>query len=70
MADKPPTLTYEQARDELATVVASLEAGGLTLEESLSLWERGEELATICSAWLTAARERVDAADPGIHAAE
>lgn len=54
--------TYEEARDELASVVAALEAGGLTLEESLSLWERGEELAGICQAWLDTARTRVDSA--------
>ena len=59
-------LTYEQARDELATVVASLEAGGLTLEESLRLWERGEELAKVCQNWLDGARRRVESADePG-----
>lgn len=60
MSEQP---TYEQARDELATVVASLEAGGLTLEESLRLWERGEELAAICRTWLEGARRQVDAAD-------
>ena len=60
MSEQP---TYEQARDELATVVASLEAGGLTLEESLRLWERGEELAGICRTWLEGARRQVDAAD-------
>lgn len=54
-------LTYEQAREELAAVVAGLEAGGLTLEESLALWERGEALAAHCQAWLDAARVRVDA---------
>lgn len=58
MAD--PTPSYEQARDELAAVVAQLEAGGLTLEESLALWERGEQLAAICQAWLEGARARVD----------
>ena len=63
MAEKAKDLTYEQARDELATVVAALEAGGLTLEQSLALWERGEELAGICSTWLTSARERVAAVD-------
>jgi exodeoxyribonuclease VII small subunit len=61
MAEKAKDLTYEQARDELAAVVATLEAGGLTLEQSLALWERGEELAAICSTWLTTARERVTA---------
>ncbi|MCE7082128.1 exodeoxyribonuclease VII small subunit [Streptomyces sp. ST2-7A] len=53
---------YEQARDELVTVVRRLEAGGSTLEESLALWERGEELAGICRQWLEGARARLDAA--------
>jgi exodeoxyribonuclease VII small subunit len=55
-----PTLSYEQARGELATVVERLEAGGTTLEESLALWERGEELAGICQKWLDGARARLD----------
>ena len=41
-------LSYEQARAELAAVVEKLEAGGATLEESLALWERGEQLAAVC----------------------
>ncbi|MYT34495.1 exodeoxyribonuclease VII small subunit [Streptomyces sp. SID8356] len=56
------TLGYEQARDELIEVVRRLEAGGTTLEESLALWERGEELAKICRHWLEGARARLDAA--------
>ncbi len=66
------TLSYEQARDELAGVVRRLEAGGLTLEQSLDLWERGEKLAAICAEWLDGARARLTAAmaardtsDPG-----
>ncbi|MFD5319838.1 exodeoxyribonuclease VII small subunit [Streptomyces sp. NPDC127098] len=55
-------LGYEQARDELVDVVRRLEAGGVTLEESLALWERGEELARICGHWLEGARARLDAA--------
>ncbi|KUN32938.1 exodeoxyribonuclease VII small subunit [Streptomyces longwoodensis] len=55
-------LGYEQARDELIEVVRRLEAGGTTLEESLALWERGEELATVCRRWLEGARARLDAA--------
>lgn len=57
--DRP---SYEQARAELATVVERLEAGGISLEESLTLWERGERLADICQGWLDGARERLDAA--------
>ncbi len=59
-------LTYEQARDELAGIVASLESGGLTLEESLALWERGEALAAHCRTWLETARTRIaDIVDEG-----
>jgi exodeoxyribonuclease VII small subunit len=56
------TLTYEEARDQLIDVVRTLEQGGTTLAESLTLWERGEELARICQAALDGARERLDAA--------
>jgi exodeoxyribonuclease VII small subunit len=56
------SLSYEQARDELAGVVRQLEAGGLTLEQSLDLWERGEKLAAVCAEWLDGARARLTAA--------
>ena len=58
-ADERPS--YEEAREELVEVVRRLEAGGTTLEESLSLWERGEQLATICQEWLDGARARLGA---------
>jgi exodeoxyribonuclease VII small subunit len=51
--------SYEQARDELTELVRRLEAGGLTLEQSLQLWERGERLAAICTEWLEGARARL-----------
>lgn len=57
-----PGPSYEKARDELADVVRRLESGGLTLEESLTLWERGEELADICQRWLDGARATLDEA--------
>ena len=57
-----PALSYEAAREELADVVRRLEAGGATLEESLSLWERGEQLARTCQDWLDGAKARLDAA--------
>ncbi len=53
-------LSYEAARDELVKVVAELEQGSVTLEESLALWERGEALASQCESWLTGARKRLD----------
>ncbi|CAL9436609.1 Exodeoxyribonuclease 7 small subunit [Streptomyces sp. enrichment culture] len=61
-AARTEALGYEQARDELIEVVRRLEAGGTTLEESLALWERGEELAKICRSRLDGARARLDAA--------
>ena len=61
-AAKPDTLSYEQARDELVVIVQRLESGGVPLEESLALWERGEQLAAVCQAWLDGAKAKVDAA--------
>ena len=61
-AAKTETPSYEAAREELIDVVRRLEAGGTTLEESLALWERGEELAKVCRRWLDGARARLDAA--------
>ena len=55
------TPSYEEARDELIAVVQKLEAGGASLQESIELWERGEELAAICQRWLDGARARLDA---------
>jgi exodeoxyribonuclease VII small subunit len=61
VTDEAP-LSYEQARDKLTAVVKKLEAGGLTLEQSLELWERGEQLAAVCAEWLDGARARLAAA--------
>jgi len=61
MSDSPRP-GYEQARDELAEVVRQLEQGGASLEQSLALWERGEELAKICQEWLDGAKARLDSA--------
>ncbi|GHD04084.1 exodeoxyribonuclease VII small subunit [Zhihengliuella salsuginis] len=55
-------LSYEQAREELITVVSQLEAGGASLEQSLALWERGEALAARCEGWLEGARQRLESA--------
>jgi exodeoxyribonuclease VII small subunit len=53
-------LGYEEARDELIEVVQQLEQGGLDLDVSLKLWERGEELAKRCEEYLAGARKRVE----------
>ncbi|HET6876501.1 MAG TPA: exodeoxyribonuclease VII small subunit [Jatrophihabitans sp.] len=60
--NEPAEPTYEAARAELREIVAKLESGGQTLEESLALWERGEHLAAVCQRWLDDAGQRLDAA--------
>jgi exodeoxyribonuclease VII small subunit len=52
-------LGYEACRDELIEVVRLLEQGGLDLDSSLRLWERGEKLAKRCEEHLAGARKRV-----------
>jgi exodeoxyribonuclease VII small subunit len=55
-------LGYEESRDELIEVVRRLEQGGLDLDTSLKLWERGEELAKRCEEHLEGARQKVERA--------
>ncbi len=63
-AEQPSGPSYESARDELVQIVQRLESGGAPLDESLALWERGEELAAICQRWLDGAKAKIDAARP------
>ena len=63
-AKRDEQVSYEAAREELLEVVRQLESGGLPLEKSLALWERGEELAQICQTWLDGARARLAARRP------
>jgi exodeoxyribonuclease VII small subunit len=68
MAQSPTgveALSYEEARDELVRVVAELEQGSTSLEDSIALWERGEALARRCEEWLIGAKARLDAARAG-----
>lgn len=62
MSEPSTEPSYEQARAELREIVAKLESGAQSLEESLALWERGEKLADICQKWLDGASTRLDAA--------
>ncbi len=55
-------ISYEKARDELAGIVAQLEGGELGLEESIKIWERGEELVKVCQEWLDGAKARIEKA--------
>ena len=65
MAEKlpdPASMSYESARDELMAIVSALETGTASLDESVSLWERGEALSQRCEEWLVGARARLEAA--------
>jgi exodeoxyribonuclease VII small subunit len=63
-------LSYEDARNELVTVVAELEKGTSTLEQTLALWERGEALANRCEEWLVGAKARLETARKSAEQAE
>ncbi|MFW6068910.1 MAG: exodeoxyribonuclease VII small subunit [Chloroflexota bacterium] len=58
--DTPEELNFEEALAELEGIVTRLEAGDLTLEESLALFERGQQLAEFCSKQLEDATLRVE----------
>ena len=62
MSETEPEISYEQARAQLAEVVAALESGGAPLAESVELWRKGEALADICQRWLDGARQELEAA--------
>jgi exodeoxyribonuclease VII small subunit len=54
-----PQLTFEELYRELEETVRRLEAGDLTLDESLALFERGAALAEQCNLLLDSAELRV-----------
>ena len=59
--DKPrdEPIEFEEALQELETLVEELEEGELPLEESLRRFERGVVLTRICQQALTAAEQKV-----------
>ena len=52
-------LSFEGALNRLENIVQILQAGGLTLEQAVSLFEEGMKLARICSQRLDAAELKV-----------
>ena len=53
-------LSYERAREQLVAAITQLESGQLGLEESLKVWERGEQLASHCQSFLDEAKQRLE----------
>lgn len=61
---KPVTeLTFEQALDELDTLVRRMESGDLSLDESIAAYRRGAELARYCQGKLAAAEQEIKKLD-------
>ena len=59
--DKPiDDMTFEEALAALEVTVRRLESGDVPLDESISLYERGERLRTACQARLDAAQAKID----------
>ena len=65
MSKEIAKLSYEQARDELQSVVSQLEQQNVSLEASMALWERGEALAKHCEQFLAGARKKLDEVSKG-----
>lgn len=60
MADEQPAPSFESCLDDLERVVKELEAGDLTLERSLELFEKGMGLSETCRKQLEDAETRVE----------
>ena len=59
MSDKIEKLSYEEAFDELKQIVAKLNEGKVTLDESLQLYKRGNELAAYCDKKLKEVTQKI-----------
>jgi exodeoxyribonuclease VII small subunit len=60
--DEIAQLPYEQARDRLIKAVQALEAGGLSLDQSMHQWEIGEALAKRAQSLLSDVRSKLESA--------
>lgn len=63
-------MTFETALAELQAVVERLEAGKVSLEDSLASYERGMELVTLCNRYLDNAEQRVSTVRLGAEGVE
>lgn len=63
-AKKP--MAFETAMAEIEQIVSGMEAGKLSLEESLAAYQRGAELLSFCRAKLDAAQQQVQVLEDGV----
>ena len=67
MAGKTPkSLSFEAAVAELEQVVADMESGKLSLEDSLAAYQRGAELLAQCRSRLDDAQQQVRVLEDGV----
>jgi len=59
-ADDISQMTFEQALVALEEIVQQLERGDVPLDQSISLYERGEKLRSACQQRLDAAQARIE----------
>ena len=59
-SDDIDQLSFEKALAELESIVQKLESGGVELEESIALYERGARLKAHCDAKLKGAQEKIE----------
>jgi exodeoxyribonuclease VII small subunit len=66
----PPSIavaeSFEAAMTELENIVQGMEAGRLSLEQSLSAYQRGAELLRFCQDTLSAAEQKVQVLEAGV----
>ena len=63
VGDAGVRVPFEQALEELETIVQQMEDGTLTLERSLAAYRRGAELVKVCETALEHAKEQVRVLD-------
>ncbi len=61
-----PAQTFESALAELESIVNSMEAGQMPLEQSLASYKRGAELLKFCQAALHDAQQQVKVLEDGV----
>jgi len=59
----PAPIPFEQALDELETIVRHMEDGTLSLDQSLTAYRRGAELVKVCECALEHVKEQVRVLD-------
>ncbi len=53
-------LSFEKAHEELEKILAAMNSGKVSLEESIALFEKGEKLMTYCEKQLQGAEQKIE----------